>query len=102
MSVALLLVNSGADISAADTVGLNTPLHLAALGGHAEMVNLLLEAGSPVDPKDGRGRSPLHNAAIEGHAEVVRLLLAQSANLDARTKARCACCTRAVLRRIPR
>ncbi|KAL1923528.1 uncharacterized protein VTP21DRAFT_8508 [Calcarisporiella thermophila] len=36
-----------------------TPLNLAVLCGREEMVNLLLDSGSDVNLKDGRGRTPL-------------------------------------------
>ena len=52
-----------------------TALHLAAQGGHAEVVQLLLGAGSAVDAQTSAGATVLHIAAQEGYIEVVQLLL---------------------------
>jgi ankyrin repeat protein len=35
------------------------PLHLAAAKGHAELVELLLQGGAPVDAPDGDGATAL-------------------------------------------
>jgi hypothetical protein len=61
-----------------------TPLHLAAIAGHADAAALLLDRGA--DP-EARGRfdmTPLHWAALAGQTDVVRLLLARGARVDAR------------------
>jgi ankyrin repeat protein len=44
-----------------------TPLHLAALGGHADIVRLLLEAGG-----DPRARDSKHDGDAIGWAEFFR------------------------------
>lgn len=51
------------------------PLHLAAAGGAASAVELLLQAGAHVNEKNHAGETPLMLAAATGHAEVVRILL---------------------------
>jgi hypothetical protein len=54
----------------------NTPLHVACICGHAEVVRLLLEhGGAPLDARDAEGRSPLYVASMGGHLECVQLLL---------------------------
>lgn len=58
-----------------------TALHLAAFGGHARVVQMLVGAGARPDDRschDGgcTGATALHLAAAAGHAEVVTALLA--------------------------
>jgi ankyrin repeat protein len=53
-----------------------TPLHIAAIGGYAPVVWLLLEKGANPTQQDTTGCTPLHCAATAGHVDVSRLLLA--------------------------
>ena len=79
------LLRQGADANAAQSDGL-TALHWAALNGNAQMVDLLLYAGAPVEPLTRvGGYTPLHLAARSGHAGVVEKLLAGGAEVDAWT-----------------
>ncbi|XP_044759632.1 uncharacterized protein LOC123317262 [Coccinella septempunctata] len=59
-------------------------LHLAAQGGHAPVVRLLLGVAAPkeVDSPDGDGCTALQRAAADGHEEVIKLLLARGADAD--------------------
>lgn len=59
-----------------------TPLHLAAAGGHLELVRWLLESGAPPDATDGGGNTPLQGATLAGRLEVARLLLDRGAALE--------------------
>ena len=53
-----------------------SPLHLACVASHYDVVRLLLEAGGAnVCAVDGAGRTPLHAAALRDDAVVCRLLL---------------------------
>ena len=61
------------------------PLHHAAAGGHAEVVQALLGAGSDPDDAASDGDAPLHKATAGGHLAAVRLLLAARASLDMRS-----------------
>ena len=54
-------------------------LHLAAGGGHAEVVSLLLERGAPVSARDSMGRLALHHAAVRGQTACVGTLLGAGA-----------------------
>jgi ankyrin repeat protein len=60
----------------------NTPLHLAALNGHEEVVRLLVSRRANVNAASDRGATPLH-LAVE-HPQVMRQLLAAGANVNAR------------------
>lgn len=53
-----------------------SPLTLAACGGHTELALLLLERGANIEEVNDEGYTPLMEAAREGHEEMVTLLLA--------------------------
>ena len=58
-----------------------TPLLVAALDGHREIVDLLLEAGA--DPNAPGDETPLLVAAVGGHGEIVDILLEAGADPNA-------------------
>jgi ankyrin repeat protein len=70
-----------AQLTAADENG-GTPLHLAAAGGHLELVRWLLESGAPPDATDNGSNTPLQGATLAGHLEAARLLLEKGATLE--------------------
>ena len=47
-----------------------TPIHLACIYGHADIVQLLVQAGCSIYCKDDDSSTPLHMAAAEGNLEV--------------------------------
>ena len=58
-----------------------TPLHSAAMQGHAAVCEVLLAAGAVVNVQtDPQGYAPLHSAAFAGHVEAIRVLLAHGAD----------------------
>ncbi|QOX79867.1 ankyrin repeat domain-containing protein [Trichlorobacter lovleyi] len=61
-----------------------TPLMDAARRekGSAAVVKLLIEAGSPLDIKDGSGNTALHQAAEHGNVDTIRLLLQKGAHIQ--------------------
>ncbi|XP_068094527.1 serine/threonine-protein phosphatase 6 regulatory ankyrin repeat subunit B-like [Hyperolius riggenbachi] len=70
----LLRFNSNGVISARNKTSDSTPLHLAAAGGHAEVVRVLLETGASASDEDVEGMSPIHLAAKNGHINVLEAL----------------------------
>ena len=50
-----------------------TPLHYAALNGHAAAAERLLAAGADANATDEWGRTPLHWAGYNGHVEVAKV-----------------------------
>ncbi len=85
------LLDQGVDVNARNEEGW-TPLIAAALGGHTEVVGLLLEHGA--DPQATSMRTPDGDAALTalivaaryGHTEVVNALLAGGAEVDATSR----------------
>ncbi len=63
-----------------------TPLHWAAIRGHAGVAEYLVKKGADVNAADNLGLTPLHRAAYWGHLEMSRLLLKHGANARATDK----------------
>src|SRR5262249_28761022 len=84
MEMAQLLVYAGANVKATTRLGGYTPLYMAAKGGHAPVINVLLRAGA--DPKSTAvaGLAPLMMAASSGNAAAVELLIKQGADVNAK------------------
>eukprot|EP00111_Clytia_hemisphaerica_P024707 TCONS_00072807-protein len=53
----------------------HTPLHIAAKGGHTEIVQILVEHGATVSTLNDQERTPLHTAADNGFIDVARVLI---------------------------
>ena len=60
------------------------PMHHAAIGGHVEVMAVLLDHGAALDPTDGEGNSPLHWAAAGGQIDAIDFLLDGDAEIDPR------------------
>jgi ankyrin len=63
-----------------------TPLHLAVVNGHADMVMLLLERGAEVNWRAKNGLTPLHLAAQEDAVPIAEMLVKFEAQIDPHTK----------------
>jgi hypothetical protein len=62
------------DVNQNDMHG-NTPLHLAVILGHEDLVKLLLDSGAKVKEKNLSGWTPLDEALSYGNRDTTRLLL---------------------------
>ena len=60
--------------------------HHAADHGSLNIVQILQQHGSPIDPRDDDDNTPLHKAAWEGHKSVVKWLLEKGGNATAVNK----------------
>ncbi len=58
----------------------NTPLHVAARRGHANVAEVLLACGADVNARSDSDLTALHWAAARGSAQVVRVLLSHKAD----------------------
>ena len=60
-----------------DTKGADgdTPLHVACLYGHADLVRALLAKNANPRVTDGDGGTPLHDASAGGHMAIVQMLV---------------------------
>ena len=58
-----------------------TPLHAAAMQGHAAVCEVLIGAGADTNVQTNpQGYAPLHSAAFAGHIDAIRMLLAHGAD----------------------
>jgi len=57
-----------------------TPLHYAASGGQAQIISILLEHSAYIDAESPNGSTPLMMAAMYGNAECVKTLLEAGAD----------------------
>ncbi|HEY4029413.1 MAG TPA: ankyrin repeat domain-containing protein [Caulobacteraceae bacterium] len=57
-----------------------TPLHRAAMAGHADVAEALLARSAAVDARDYGGGTALHGAAAHGRSEAAAVLLARGAD----------------------
>jgi ankyrin repeat protein len=80
------LLAAGADINRGDRIELwgSTPLSMAILRCHADMVVYLLDHGADINGRNRNGTTPLMQAVAnrEGSIELVRLLISRGADLN--------------------
>jgi ankyrin repeat protein len=61
----LLIELRGVFVQTLSRRDVSNALNMAALKGHVEIVEALLNAGADVTAKDGSGNAPVHSAVIE-------------------------------------
>lgn len=61
----------------------NTPLHVAAAGGYAAIVRLLLDKGADLQALGEYGFTPLHTALVARQREIVKILIERGADVNA-------------------
>jgi ankyrin repeat protein/L-ascorbate metabolism protein UlaG (beta-lactamase superfamily) len=74
------MISADAELLTARNERNETILHVAATGGHLDVVRFLLERGLPVDIGDNEGSTALDAAAIQGHLELVAYLLEEGSD----------------------
>lgn len=70
-------------IAGSDSVGLETPLHMAVRSGSEKIVRVLLEHGADCGARDAESMTPLARAIIENHENVADMLLSHGAQISA-------------------
>ena len=58
-----------------------TPLHIAALCGHSELIESLIRKGALIS-SDINGATPIHLAAQKGHNKTIEVLLKNGSNIN--------------------
>lgn len=79
------LIGKRADINVQDSLSGRTPLHLASLCQHKNIVQQLLLAGADPNVQDFEGKTPLHLAAKKDDLSIVKLLVEYGAKLNLRS-----------------
>lgn len=85
MEQAVALLSKGESVNQVGKEYKLTALHLAALHGHLNVAQLLLDNGAKTDARDAWNCTPLHNAAGKGHQAIVEELISFGANPDMET-----------------
>jgi len=80
---------AGDDIDERDEPFERTPLHLATIEGHVDVVSALLENGADVHATNIVKCTALHLAARIGHLEVVTVLIEKGSDIHAKDSSGC-------------
>lgn len=71
---------AGASLTAQDSAG-NQPLHEAATGASADLLQTLIRHGAPLDAQNAAAETPLHIAAKSKTVATIRTLVKAGANV---------------------
>jgi ankyrin repeat protein len=85
-AMTVFLLGRGADVNAKGGRGHFAPLHLAAVSGDTNLIEIILQHGATVDIRNDHGQTPLIVAAGRGQADAVSLLLDHGADIQATSK----------------
>lgn len=80
-------INEGANVNGQERGTLVTALHNAALVGHVEIIELLLNNGARIDAQDSDGNTPLMWAIRNRKQDAVEYLMNRGANIRALNEA---------------
>ena len=78
------LLASGADANEEDPMA--SPLHWAAMNGHAPVIKILADSGAELNAQSSMLGAPLHAASRFNRVDAIKALLAAGANPDARDR----------------
>ena len=81
-----ILLNAGVEIEARAKATGNSALLFAAIEGHTNIVQMLLDRNANIDARNNNGESALMLAAARGRPDVVRLLLQRGADISVKDK----------------
>ena len=65
-----------------------TALHWAAVNGHAEIAQLLIDAGANLEPTNSQSATPLFMAAQHRQPKMVTILVAAGADVNTKTRSK--------------
>ena len=71
----------GTDVNERSTRG-ETPLMIATIAGHGEIVSYLLQRGADINARNDSGLAALHAAAYVGQTDIARLLIKKGADIN--------------------
>jgi hypothetical protein len=78
-------LGAGADKDARDSKCMRmAALHLAAMQGHVEVLQMLIKAGAKLERRDDRGMSPLHVAVLSMQTAAARVLVQAGARIHSK------------------
>lgn len=80
--IAELLIRRGADVHLNNNIFGTCPIHVAVNNGDTCITKLLLDSGSPLNPRSARSMTPLMIASARGQLDLVELLLERGAPVN--------------------